>query len=82
MTDSRLERIIGQLAEFDENELNFIVEKICLERQKKRKAKIDKLIENFEKAWDDLITAGIDINYYNDDTGDCYYLNIHNFSFE
>ena len=81
MTDSRLERIIGQLADFDEQELDIIVKKINKEREERRQAKIKKLIENFEKAWEDLINAGIDICYYDED-GECYYLNANNFSFE
>ena len=66
MTDSRLERIIGQLADFDENELSFIVEKIYSEKQKKRNAKINKLIENFKKAWEELSKEGVGI-YYSDE---------------
>lgn len=80
MTDSRLDRIINQLADFDENELNFIVEKICLEREKKRKAKIDNLIENFRKAWEELTREGVVICYceYIDEGCD---LDINNFEF-
>jgi len=81
MTDSRLERIIGQLADFDENELNFIVEKICLERQKKRKAKIGALIENFKRAWKDLSDAGVDICYC-EVIDESYPLEINNFEFD
>lgn len=78
MTDSRLERIIGQLADFDEQELNFI-EKICLERQKKREAKVHKLIENFKNAWDDLLDAGVDIYYSDND--DEWSLDVDSFHF-
>ena len=66
MTDARMERIINQLADFDENELDFIVEKIYLERQEKRKTKINKLIENFRKAWEELTKEGVGI-YYSDE---------------
>lgn len=79
MTDSRLERIISQLADFDEQELNFIIEKICLERQERKEAKVNKLIENFKKAWDDLLDAGVDIYYY--DNHDEWSLDVDSFHF-
>lgn len=66
MTDSRLERIIGQLADFDEQDLDIIVTKINKERAERKQAKINKLIENFRKAWIDLSNVGLDI-YYNED---------------
>lgn len=79
MTDSRLERIIGQLAEFDEQELDIIVKKINKEREERHQAKINNLIENFRKAWTDLSNAGIDI-YYSYEDLECP-LDINNFDF-
>lgn len=80
MTDARMERIIGQLADFDEQELDIIVKKINIEREDRRQAKINRLIENFRKAWIDLSTAGVDICYCEDIDESCP-LNIDNFEF-
>ena len=80
MTDSRLERIIGQLADFDEQELDTIVKKINKEREDRHQAKINRLIENFRKAWIDLSKAGIDIYYTEDICEECS-LNIDNLEF-
>lgn len=81
MTDSRLERIIDQLADFDEQELNFIVEKIYLERQEKRKARINKLIENFKEAWEELSKEGVGIYYSDEEFCEEQALDINSFEF-
>ena len=81
MTDSRLERIIGQLADFDEQELDIIVKKINKEREERHQAKINKLIENFKRAWEELLEAGVDICYYGENDEGCY-LDTDNFNFE
>lgn len=80
MTDSRLDRIIGQLAEFDEQELDIIVKKINKEREERHQAKINKLIENFRKAWKELSDAGIDIYTTEDICEECS-LDINNLEF-
>ncbi len=80
MTDSRLDRIIGQLAEFDEQELDIIVKKINTERLERKQAKINKLIENFKRAWKDLSDAGIDI-YSTEDIDEECSLDINNLEF-
>lgn len=80
MTDSRLERIIGQLADFDEQELDIIVKRINKEREERHQAKIYKLIENFRKAWIDLSREEIVICYSEDIEKGCS-LNIDNFEF-
>lgn len=77
-----MERIINQLADFDENELNFIIEKICLERQKKRKAKINNLIENFRKAWEELAREGVGIYYSDEEFCEEHALDINSFEFD
>ena len=81
MTDSRLERIIDQLADFDENELDFIVDKIYLERQEKRKVKINKLIENFKKTWEELSREGVGIYYSDEEFCEEHALDINCFEF-
>lgn len=80
MTDSRLERIIGQLADFDEQELDAIVMKINKERAERKQAKVNKLVENFRKAWIDLSNVGLDI-YYNEDICEEDPLNLDNIEF-
>lgn len=83
MASSKFERVINQLENFNERELNFIIERACAEKQKKEEnIKLKKLIKNFEKAWEDLISAGVVIRYYDEWSGDDFRLDTNTFSFE
>lgn len=61
-----VEKIINQLADYSDQELELITRKAYAIREERRNAKIEKLKENFFKAWEELEKMGIDI-YVNDD---------------
>ena len=61
-----VEKIINQLAECSDQELDLIARKAYAVREERRNAKIGELKENFFKAWRELEKMGVDI-YVNDD---------------
>ena len=61
-----VEKIINQLADCSDQELDLIVKKAYAVREERRNIKIKELKENFYKAWEELEKMGIDI-YTNDD---------------
>lgn len=61
-----VEKIIDQLADCSDQELNLIANKVYAIREERRNAKIEELKKNFFKAWEELEKMGIDV-YVNDD---------------
>ena len=80
MTDNRVERIVNQLAELTPEEEDFIIAKIHDARDRRLEKKRRELIDNFEKAWNDLINFGIEICYT--ECGDETWLQWPNISFD
>lgn len=61
-----VEKIINQLADCSNQELELIARKAYAIREERRNAKIEELKKNFFKAWEELEKMGVDI-YVNDD---------------
>lgn len=62
-----VEKIINQLADFSDQELNIIVEKAYAIREERRNAKIKELKKNFDEAWQELEKMGVCIYSNNDE---------------
>ena len=56
-----VEKIINQLADCSDQELDLIVKEADAVREKRRSIKIKELKENFLKAWEELEKMGVDV---------------------
>lgn len=56
-----VEKIINQLTDYSDQELELIVKKAYAIREERRNIKIKELKENFFKAWEELEKMGVDI---------------------
>ncbi len=61
-----IEKIIDQLTDCSDQELDIVAKKAYAIREERRNIKIKELEENFFKAWKELEKMGVDI-YYNDE---------------
>lgn len=64
MTDSRITRIVDQLADLSDEEMANLVETINTKRKERKQEKQEKAIEAFRAAFNELIGLGVEVLYY------------------
>lgn len=70
MTDSRITRIVDQLADLSDEEMQNLVETINTKRAEKKKEKQEKAIEAFKVAFCKLIELDVDVRYSDNEDGE------------
>ncbi len=66
MTDTRMERIINQLAELTEEEEQVLIDRIAEARKERREKKFNELKTVFFNTWKEIENLGYGIQYRDD----------------
>jgi hypothetical protein len=64
MTDSRITRIVDQLVDLSDEEMQNLVEAINIKKTEKKKEKREKAIDAFQAAFYELDELGVGVLYY------------------
>ena len=63
MTENRLNRIVDQLADLSDEEMEVLTTAISDKRKERKNEKIEKAIKDFENAFYTLTELGVNISY-------------------
>lgn len=66
MTETRMERIINQLADLTEEEETLLINKIAETRKERREKKFNELKTVFLNTWKEIENLGYEIQYRDD----------------
>ena len=70
MNDSRITRIVDQLADLSEEEMANLVDAINTKRKERKKEKQEKAIQEFKVSFEELNKLDVDVLFFHNEEGE------------